>query len=143
MIYFLDASAWVKRYVAEAGSEDLRSLLRRRTELAASRLSAVEVPAALARRARDGHVANDVAKTAAARFLQDFADVRVVEPRGRVVALATDLVWRHALRAYDSMQLASALHFTRETSLAVTVVCSDANLCSAAVAEGVRRLKVA
>ena len=98
MIYFLDASA-------------------------ASRLSAVEVPAALARRSREGHVAPAPARTAAARFLRDLGEARVVEPRGRVVDLAGELVWRHGL--------------------ALTFVCSDANLCNAALAEGVRRLQLA
>ena len=33
MIYFLDASALVKRYVKEAGSEDVRRLVRRKARL--------------------------------------------------------------------------------------------------------------
>jgi predicted nucleic acid-binding protein len=37
--YFLDASALVKRYIEEPGSDTVRSLARRRRALAASRLS--------------------------------------------------------------------------------------------------------
>ena len=88
MIYFLDASALVKRYIAEQGSETIRSLVRRRQRLAASRLSAVEVPAALFRRARQGDLDMGAAHTLVARVTADLDEMEVVEVRGLHPALS-------------------------------------------------------
>jgi predicted nucleic acid-binding protein len=46
VIHFLDASALVKRYVQEPGTDDIRRLVRGRSRLAASALSLVEIPSA-------------------------------------------------------------------------------------------------
>ena len=48
MIWFLDASALVKRYVREPGSDVVRGLVRRRRRLAAAAVSLVEVLACFA-----------------------------------------------------------------------------------------------
>ncbi len=140
MIHFLDASALVKRYVEEEGSETLRSLVRRHRDLAVSRLSAAEAPAALARRVREGDLLPEVAQGHAAQLAIDLRDMRVVEVRPRVIELAADLVWRQPLRAYDAMQLASALRLARETAMALTFVCADPRLGACAKGEGLRVL---
>src|SRR5260221_1100980 len=63
LITFFDASALVKRYVDESGTRAIRSLFSaRRFRPAVSRLSAVEVPAALARRSLPGDEPDRVAR---------------------------------------------------------------------------------
>lgn len=142
MTYFLDASALVKRYVKEPGSEIVRQLVRKRVRLAASIVSSVEVPAALFRRARQGDLAIDQARRHAAQVMSDLDQIEVVEVRAAVLDLAADLVSRHPLRAYDAIQLASALRLLREGGLAMTFVCADRTLCAAASAEGLKGLIV-
>jgi predicted nucleic acid-binding protein len=51
VLYYLDASAWVKRYFAEAGNSWMHTLFRREATLASTALGQIEVAAALARRA--------------------------------------------------------------------------------------------
>lgn len=138
MIFFLDASAIVKKYVAEPGSARIDTLVRTRRDLAVSRISHVEVPAALARRARQGDIPQTVARRHAAQYEEDTANMRVVELRPRVLGLATELVCVHPLRAYDAVQLASALHLKRTSRAAVTFVAADSPLCDAAEAEELR-----
>jgi len=140
LIYFLDASALVKRYVSEPGTEDVRRLVRGRRRLAASSLSALEVPSALARRVREGHLPREAAMQHARRVATDLAEMHVVAVRSEVLSLAADLVWRHPLRAYDAAQLASALRLAREGGLAMTFVCADGRLTVAARAEGLRAM---
>jgi predicted nucleic acid-binding protein len=142
VIYFLDASVIVKRYVTERGSDAVRGLLRRRSDLAAARLSQVEVPAALARRARDGDIPAKAARKHADRVAADLARMHVVELRRRVVELAESLVWSHPLRAYDSVQLASALCLARDTGLAFAFWSADERLHQAALAEGLRARRI-
>jgi len=142
LIYFLDASALVKRYVKEPGTEQIRRLLSGRRRLGASILSSAEVPSALARRARAGDLPEATAKTHARRVAADLAEMHVVAASRDVLDLAADLVWRHPLRAYDAVQLASAVWLARETGLAATFVCGDDRLATAAREEGLRRLYV-
>jgi len=142
VIYFLDASALVKRYVAERGSDVVRGLVRRRRSLAASRISSVEIPAAIWKRARAGDITADTAKSITARLGPDLAEMRVVEVRAALLDRAADLVAHRPLRAYDAVQLASAAWLGTETGLAITFACSDAGLAKAATAEGLRVLRV-
>ena len=138
MIFFLDASAMVKKYIAEAGSGRLRELIRARRDFAVARISGVEVPAALARRAREGDLPREVARRHAAQYEEDSGAMRIVELRPPVLRLATALVWRHALRAYDALQLAAALHLKSSAQVALTFVAADGPLCDAAKAEGLK-----
>lgn len=135
MIYFLDASAVVKKYIAEAGSDRFRALVRARRSFAVSRLSSVEVPAALARRAREGDLSREIAQRHATQYAEDVAQMRIVELRAPVLELAEQLVWTHALRAYDAVQLGAALHLRRASGSSVTFVAADGPLCDAAEAQ--------
>lgn len=139
MIYFLDASVLVKRYLHEAGSEPVRALVRRRRgSIAVSALSLAEVAAGVWRRSRQGLLDPDVATAIVSRLRAELDDMVVVEPRGRTIELAAELVARHALRAYDALQLASALRLARDADQAVTFGAADKALRAAARAEGLR-----
>ena len=142
MIRFLDSSAFVKRYVREPGSDAVARLFRPASKLAASSLALVEVSAALFKRARAGDLAPEVARRHAARVAADLDELHVVEARGPVLDLAAELVSRRPLRAYDAVQLASAIRLSRGAGVAVTFVCADETLSAAAVAEGIRALRV-
>jgi uncharacterized protein len=138
MIYFLDASALAKRYLAERGSDRVRSLIQKRKDLAVSRISKVEIAAALSRRARRGELEEDAARGLPQQMDEDLQEMRIVELRPPVLELAAALVWQHPLRAYDALQLGSALRLARATGLAVTFLCSDTDLCRAASEQGLR-----
>jgi predicted nucleic acid-binding protein len=142
VIHFLDASALVKRYVREPGTDTIASLFRRARAIAVSRLSMAEVPAALARRARRRDLDDGRARAAALRFESDLADFGVVEVRPRVLAQAAELVWTADLRAYDAVQLASAVELSRQGATPVTFVAADAVLLRAAASQGLKALSV-
>ncbi|MBI3182665.1 MAG: type II toxin-antitoxin system VapC family toxin [Myxococcales bacterium] len=138
MIFFLEASAMVKKYIAEPGTERLETLVRTRRDLAVCRVTHVELPAALARRARAGDLSREVARRHAAQYEADAASLRIVELRPPVLILAAKLVWNHALRAFDALQLGAALHLGRASQAPLTFVAADGPLCDAAQAEGLR-----
>jgi predicted nucleic acid-binding protein len=139
LIYFLDASALVKRYVQEEGSAVVRQLLGR--ELAVSGLSSVEVPAAVWRRARDGDLEPGRAAEISRQLEADLPEMIVVEVRRNVLTLAAELVERRPLRAYDSVQLACALRLKKRAGLAITMVGADRSLLRTASAEGLKTLR--
>ena len=137
MIYFLDTSALVKRYVTEKGSDQVRRLFRRDVEIAVARITEAEAYAAIARAARMNALSHEDRKRAFEQIANDVASARVVEIRRSVVSAVRDVVLRWPLRAYDAIQLSCALRLQSE-NLAVSFWCADDELANAARGEGMR-----
>ena len=141
--YFLDSSAIAKRYVAEVGTAWTSSLTdagsRNVCWLAA--VTRVEVVAALYRRHRMGHIGAVDTQRASAAFLHESAVAfRVLTTDSAVLDAALKLSGAHPIRAYDAIQLASALRLRAEYESAglppPVFVSSDQALNRAAAAEG-------
>ncbi len=141
--YYLDASALVKRYVDEVGSDWLCAVITpaRHPLLFTSRMVIVEVMSAFTRRVRDGSLT--LADFAAMRdaFRGDCLDeYQIMPPTVIVVDLACGLLERHPLRAYDATHLATALSaqqfLAAQGHPALTFLSSDDRLNQAATAEG-------
>ena len=114
-VYFLDASALVKAYVQEPGSGWVRQILGRGTNVTfVSPLSGAEVLAAIARKQRLGELDLAARHRIAAVFRRDYRRRFIhTSLTGMVVEKAMTLVFDHPLRAYDAVQLASALLLPR------------------------------
>jgi len=121
--------------VAEEDSARVRRLLGA-GPAATSRLSAVEVASALARRCREGAFPAGERDRALLALEQDFYALQIVEFSPAIVAQARTLLVRHPLRSGDAIQLASALFLQRELEEAVTLAAYDERLKATAVAEG-------
>ena len=118
--YFLDTSALVKRYVREIGSDWILSITDPATDndLTISQITWVEVHSAFARRLRDGSLSAQRFDLIAQKVREDFEnEYRVIDVDQTLIETATELVMQHPLRAYDSVQLASALRFQSTTLL--------------------------
>ena len=136
-------SALIKRYVAEPGSDWLEGLVFEPDQvlILTSRVTMVEVWSALARRQRESSISDAHHADALDAFREDCLwRYRFVEFEGPVYNLAGELIGRHPLRAYDSVQLASALVASRILTKAdlpqPTFLCADARLLDAAQGEG-------
>jgi uncharacterized protein len=138
MRYF-DASALVKRYVREKGSAKVQRLLAAEVP-ATSRLSAVEIASAVARRVREGSLAGEDRDRILAAVDRDLTAVLVVEVTAAVVMSAQQLLQRHTLRTGDAIQLASCLHLQEHIEGDVTFVGFDDRLLAAARAERLKTL---
>jgi uncharacterized protein len=141
-VYFLDSSAIVKRYVNEVGTAWIAGVMdpARQNRLHAARISAVEVISAIVRRQRADGIPASVAAAVCLRFREEFnALFGVVELSSPVLVRAMDLAEKHALRAYDAVQLAAAIEVNfRSRSLGVSciLVSADGALNAAASSEG-------
>ena len=136
--YFLDTSTVVKRYVQETGTAWVQALAAPtvRHSLFVVRVTLAETVAAITRRERGGSITPQDAATAVADFQLDFArQYRVVEVSAGLVAQAATLARRHGLRGYDAVQLAAVLEI-HATDPSVTLLSADAELNTAALAEG-------
>ncbi|MHB8533758.1 MAG: type II toxin-antitoxin system VapC family toxin, partial [Solirubrobacteraceae bacterium] len=109
MIVYADASALVKRYVAERGSDDVIALTAAADIVATSLVTRAEVAAALARAVRLGALDEGGGRRAQRRFSREWLDLARVPPNEALVARAETLAWDHGLRGYNCVQLASAL----------------------------------
>ncbi|MGE4426968.1 MAG: type II toxin-antitoxin system VapC family toxin [Solirubrobacteraceae bacterium] len=134
MTPFADSSAVVKRYADEEDADRVR----RAGMLVISELALIEVPAALWRKHRVGELPADAARVLSAALADDVAadHLVVVRVSSTIVADAARLVAVHPLRAYDAVQLATALAVRAADPDCTTFACFDAQLMRAAVAEG-------
>jgi predicted nucleic acid-binding protein len=110
--YFVDSSALVKRYVSEMGTTWLQSALDPQTHnpTIIARATWVEVLSAFARRQREGMLLPNQVAQAVRVFRYDLdTQYQVVELDRAIADMAGQLVGRYPLRAYDAIQLASAL----------------------------------
>jgi predicted nucleic acid-binding protein len=140
-LYYLETSALVKLYVREPGTERLMSLADRASgnQLAILSLAQVEFRSAVRRRERNGEIPALVAN----QLLEIFK--RHVEARfisqtvtDFVLDIASMLVDRYALRAFDAVQLAGYMALKNSASVDIPIfVCSDRELLSAAIQEGI------
>lgn len=141
--YFLDASAVVKRYADEAGSAWVRQITdpQAQNAILLAEITLAEVAAALAakQRAPKG-ITMEQRNRVLSRFLQDCDEhFTLVSIDRSVIDRAVDLAQRHRLRAYDAVQLATALEASAITQAqalpALTFVAADTDLLTAAAAE--------
>ncbi len=139
--YYLETSALVKLYVRESGTEHVLALANRTTEnrLAILALTHVELRSAVRRRERNGEIPPLVATQMLEAFKRHLEQRFVSQMiNDFVLDVASALVDRHALRAYDAVQLAGYVALRGSTGTDVPVfVCSDHALLDAARLEGI------
>ncbi len=129
---YLDSSALAKLYVAEPGTEDARALVEAyRARLFASAVTWAEVQSALARCWRERRISHAQYQLQQRGFAADWSMLHAVNLSLPVLAPAEHLIELYALRAYDAIQLCSALWLGRPV-----FTCFDERLRRAAAAEG-------
>ena len=143
-LFFLDASAAVKRYQSEPGSVWIEAL----TDPAAGHIivlgeiTLAEVGAALAAKHRvQGGISREERDRALTLFLRHCdAEYELVAVSRAGIDRAVSLTQNHRLRGYDAVQLATALVVNEALTGAglspLTFVTADDDLMTAARAEG-------
>jgi uncharacterized protein len=121
---YLDASALVKRYVAEPGSDLVRETMQRADAWFICRIGFVETARA---------VESVAGPAAARRFRDEWPAFTVVDVDEDLVEDAWRLAVRHGLRSLDSMHLAAALLLPRD---GLVMAGWDGRLRAAAMAQG-------
>jgi uncharacterized protein len=109
IFYYLDSSAWVKRYYEEIGSDAMQELFGQEDIIACSPLGYVEVTSTLVRK----HKANEMDAEALRVRLEDLNSDWVfffkVHLTPEVLTAAMSVAREMALRGADAVYLASAL----------------------------------
>ena len=108
MTLYLDASALVKYYVAEAGSQDVSQWILEYPQTATNLISRSEVAAAITRTIKLSVLDREAAFQTLKAFRQDWMDYVRLPITEVIVARADGLAWDLGLRGYDAVHLASA-----------------------------------
>lgn len=130
MILYLDASALVKRYVAEVGSDDVAQAIENSQLIGTSLITQAETVAAFAKAMRVGALEAAEAEAALQLFRIDWTDVVRIQATELVVGRAASLAWEYGLRGYDAVHLASALAWQEGLQASVVFVTYDRQLWS-------------
>ena len=140
MILFLDTSALVKLYLFETGSDLVRGHATQAEALMVSRIAWIEAHAAFARRSREepGDIA--AIEDAKKALRRDWGRYVVLDVDQELVELAADYADTFALRAYDSMQLATAHRAAGIIAETIAFGCFDIRLNKAAKVLGMSLL---
>ncbi len=132
MILYLDTSAWVKLYVREAGSKELRTHVAKAEAIALSVVAYAEARAAFARLKAQGTTTESRHRQRLAQLNADWENLLRIELTPPILASAGDLAEVHALRGFDAIHLASALWLKGKTGMPVHFAVFDQRLRSAA-----------
>jgi predicted nucleic acid-binding protein len=140
--YFLDTSAFAKRYHPEVGTPAVMAIFTESERtVRISALTLLEVQSVFAMKVRSGVITRDQAGRLRARMLLDMAadEFQVFDLSGDHLGNAERLLGRysftHRLRTLDALQLSIALDL-REQGYLDHFVVSDKALAEVAAAEG-------
>jgi len=142
MVYYADTSVLVKRHIAETGRAWTRSLTKPASNntIFTAQISLVELYSALNRRLREKSIGllrysrlhSIVSQIWSTQYL-------IIATTTSALETARQLVERYPLKAYDAVQLASAIH-ARQTmpskSVSITFLSADNRLLTTAQTEG-------
>jgi uncharacterized protein len=111
MKLFFDASAFVKRYVSEPGSEEVVSLCNGADDIVMSILCPVEIVSAVSRLQREGRVSARQYAAIKAHILSDIRDITLVPIETTVVRNAISALESSPLKTLDSLHVACAMQW--------------------------------
>ena len=138
MNLYVDTSALIKSYIAEDGSGQVVELLNQHPLIGTVALTQAEMASALAKAGRMGFIEATDLESAWMEFNSHWATYIRLPISTLVVEQAAALCWRHGLRAYDAIHLASALAWKDVVGEQVIFACFDHALTKAASKEGLQ-----
>ena len=137
MIVYCDTSALMKLFVTEQHSDAVQNLAAESTRLVVSQLTWPEMCAGLALKQRTNQVDAQVASTALERLHAEWPRYSRLAVDEDLMIDAGELALRFGLRAYDSVQLASAQRVHRQLGRNLLFCCFDKQLNTAATGLGI------
>jgi predicted nucleic acid-binding protein len=138
MNLYADTSALIKRYVREAGSEQVAAEFDQYPVIATTAITQVEIASAMAKAVRSGWVDESVMMLAWQDFLFHWPAYLRLPISSGILERSASIAWRYHLRAYDSVHLSSALTYKDMAGVEVVFACYDKNLSKAAQKAGLQ-----
>jgi len=140
VILFCDTSALMKLYAQELHSDWTRQQIFSADMCIVSQITWVEMCAALALKGRTNQLTQPQIDAAMQRLRDEWPGYTHLAIDDLLIRTAGELALNFGLRAYDSLQLASAQRAHSPTGNTLTFACFDKQLNAAAVALGINTL---
>jgi len=141
MIY-LDTSALVKRFVAEAGSDRVGRLIVEETSVATAKIAYAEIYSGLTRKWREEALSRSDYELACRQFEMDWGAYIRVDLYDEILNISRDLIQRYPLRGFDAVHLASAVYLQKALGEPISFVAADKRLLEAAHQESLATVDV-
>lgn len=109
MRVFFDASAFVKRYVSEAGSEAVLAWCERASEIGLAGIVVPEIISAFCRLSREGKIDDIQYRELKSLLLKDIADAAICDLTPEVLAQSIASLEGNVLRGMDAIHIGSAV----------------------------------
>jgi predicted nucleic acid-binding protein len=109
MRVFLDTSAFVKRYVSEAGTDAVLEWCDKATEIILSGIALPEIISAFCRCNREGKITDTQYRQLKSLLLADIEDVAICDLTPAVLGLAISSLEKNVLRGMDAIHIGSAI----------------------------------
>lgn len=109
MRVFFDTSAFVKRYIAENGTDTVLDWCQRATEIGLSALALPELISAFCRLQRENKITNIQYKQLKTALLSDVEDIAIGDLTPVVLAHTVNSLENNVLRAMDAIHIGSAI----------------------------------
>ena len=106
---FFDSSAFIKRYVAESGSQQVISLCESAREICLSVIAVPEIISAFCRLNREGKVSKQQYLQLKKSFMSEVADIALADVGTNVLGNAVQRLEASPLRGMDAIHVATAL----------------------------------
>lgn len=138
-IFYVDSSAWLKRYFDEPGTGWMIRLFEREERLTSSLLGYVEAASALARQQTSRKLEGSKLTELRKRLEADWADMGGLPLTSELAGQAVTVAREYRLRGADAVHLAKALNLKdslKGSSDSVRLVASDRELLEAALRAG-------
>lgn len=137
MKLFLDSSAFAKRFVEEAGSQQVEVLCSQATELCLSVICVPEIISALNRRLRERSLTRQEYTHAKLRLSQEVGDTVIINLTPDVIRASIEVLETTSVRTMDALHIACAMAW--EADLFVS---SDHRQITAARTAGLRTKQI-
>jgi predicted nucleic acid-binding protein len=106
---FFDTSAFVKRYVSEAGTDTVLEWCEKATEIILSGIALPEIFSAFCRLQREGKITVTQYRQLKSLLLADIEDVAICDLTPAVLGLAISSLEQNVLRGMDAIHIGSAI----------------------------------
>ena len=137
MLVFFDSSAFAKRYVQEAGSDEVLSWCERASEIGLSGIALPEIVSAFCRLSREKRISRKQYHALKVSLLEDVRDVAICALSPEVIRHSIIALEKNTLRGMDAIHIGSALALRAEM-----FVSADQRQCHAARLAGLKVAKV-
>jgi uncharacterized protein len=138
---YLDTSSAIKLYISEAGSDEVRRLVRDATIVATSAVTYAETRAALARLRRERALTVAKFRSARREFEDQWPSFVKLDATDALCRTAGEFAERYRLRGFDSIHLASFAEVARRAGPRETGFSSFDDRLNEAAKKLARRLK--